>query len=75
MIKSELFKYFIPAAGTVYFTSYMTYMVGVAEGKANMYNSVLERYTLTLKKGYEEPVKNPFMTQTDSNVFESFTSK
>jgi hypothetical protein len=75
MIKSEVLKYLIPSIGTVYFTSYMTYMIGITEGKTKMYNSVLERYTLTLKKGYEEPVKNPFMAQMDANVIQSYTSK
>jgi hypothetical protein len=50
-------------------------MIGITEGKTKMYNSVLERYTLTLKNGYEEPVKNPFMAQMDANVIQSYTSK
>ncbi len=45
----EVLKYFIPAIGATYFTSTMTYMIGITKGKTDMYNQISEEYNLIPK--------------------------
>jgi len=73
MVKSEIFKYFIPTIGIVYFTSYMTYMAGITKGKSDMYKSILDKYKLTRKDNVS--TDKGFIKEIESNVFEPICTK
>jgi hypothetical protein len=65
MTYSEVIKYLIPAIGATYFTSTMTYMIGITKGKSDMYNKISAEYNLIPKN------KDHFLYESRSQIVQN----